>query len=186
MNKKAFILAALLAFTTISVKAQWFDFTHNIRASIGLNLGSVGYNYNFRTLNTDLANFGAGACLSIGGVYLDFIYQAPEHRITNEVGVNDWRDHTALAINVGYQIPVLSWLFVTPLVGYSNQTEGWTRANDIHASNNSIVHKYDREHVYHHFNYGAGLMFRPFPFIELGAYATTHAIYGNISFSLGI
>ena len=186
MKKKSIILFALLALTIGSAKAQWFNFTHNIRASIGLNLGAVGYNYDFKNLNTDLASFGAGACLSIGGVYLDFIYHSPDHRITNEVGGSDWWDNTALAINVGYQFPVLPWLFVTPLVGYSNQTEGWTRANDIHASDNSIVHKYDQERIYHHFNYGAGLMFRPFPFIELGAYATTHAIYGNISFSVGM
>lgn len=186
MKKKSIILFALLALTIGSAKAQWFNFTNNIRASVGLNLGVVGYNYDFKTLDTQFDGFGAGACLSIGGVYLDFIYQSPEHRYSNQVAVDDWWDHTALTINAGYQIPVLPWLFVTPLVGYSNQTEGWTRANNIHAEDNSIVHSYDKVNMYQHFNYGAGVTFRPFSFLEIGAVATTHAIYGNISFSAGI
>lgn len=185
MKKKSLILLALLAFTVGSAKAQWFDFTNNVRASVGLNLGSVGYQLGRNGLNTDLANFGWGVSLSVGGVYLDFIYQGPEHRNSNEVGVADWHDHTALTINAGYQIPVLSWLFVTPIVGYSNETTGLTLANSVTADHSKIVHKYVQEHIYPHFNYGAGLMFRPIPWIEIGAVATTHAIYGNISFSAG-
>ena len=185
MNKKSFILMALLALT-FSAKAQWFDFTNNVRASIGLNFGCVGYQFGPQGLNPGFADFGMGACLSLGGVYVDFIYQGPEHRYSNEVGVPDWNDHTALTINAGYQVPVLPWLFVTPLVGYSNETTGITRANNIHAEESNIVHKYEREHIYHHFNYGVGLMVRPFRWVEIGAVATSHAIYGNISFSLGI
>lgn len=185
MKKKSLILLALLAFTVGSAKAQWFDFTNNIRASIGLNLGAVGYHLGPNGLNTEFADFGWGVCLSVGGVYLDFIYQAPEHRTSNQVGVADWPDHTALTINAGYQIPVLRWLFVTPIVGYSNETTGLTLANTISADHSTIVHKYEEENIYSHFNYGAGLMLRPIPWVEIGAVATTHAIYGNISFSIG-
>lgn len=185
MNKKSIILVALLALMTFSAKAQWFDFSNNQRASIGLNLGMVGYNYNFQSLDTDLANFGIGASLSLGGAYIDFIYQNPEHRYSKVVGVPDWHDHTALTINAGYQIPVLSWLFVTPLVGYSNETTGITRANNITAEHSEIVHRYDRQTISHHFNYGVGLMVRPIKWVEIGAVATTHAIYGNISISAG-
>ena len=168
---------------TISAKAQWFDFSNNQRASIGLNVGAVGYTLSSQGLYTDLAGLGFGASLSISGMYLDFIYQWPEHKYSNQVGVPDWYDHTALTINVGYQIPVLSWLYLTPLVGYSNETTGITRANQITAENSSIVHKYERQAIYNHFNYGVGLMVRPFKSIEIGAVATSHAIYGNISYS---
>lgn len=185
MNKKSIILVALLALMTFSVKAQWFDLSNNQRASIGLNLGCVGYTFDNQGLNTDLAGLGFGASFSLGGAYLDFIYQNPEHRYTKTVGVSDWHDHTALTINAGYQIPVLSWLFVTPLVGYSNETTGITRANNITAEHSKIVHRYDRQTISHHFNYGVGLMVRPIRWIEIGAVATSHAIYGNISFSAG-
>lgn len=186
--KKIALFVVLFAMMAGSVKAQWFDFSNNIRASIGLNLGCVGYQFHPQgaRLDKEYAGFGVGACLSVGGVYLDFIYQNPEHRYAKvEPNQSDWNDHTALTINAGYQIPVLSWLFVTPLVGYSNETTGLTKAYDVTAEDNSIVHKYVREHIYHHFNYGLGLTLRPLQWVEIGAVATTHAIYGNISFSMG-
>ena len=68
MKKKSIILFALLALTIGSAQAQWFNFANNIRASVGLNLGVVGYNYDFKTLDTSFDGVGAGACLSIGGV----------------------------------------------------------------------------------------------------------------------
>ena len=187
MNKKSFVLIALLALLTFSAKAQWFDFTNNVRASIGLNFGSVGYQFDSHGVHPGFADFGMGACLSVGGVYLDFIYQSPEHRHAKVTpGQGNWNDHTALTINAGYQIPVLHWLFVTPVVGYSNETTGITKAYDVTAEQSRIVHKYERENIYHHFNYGVGLMLRPFRWVEIGAIATSHAIYGNISLSLGI
>ena len=181
--KRFFLLVAMIMSLTLGAKAQWFDFSKNERMSIGLNVGVVGYRLDNQGLNTDYSDIGIGVSFSLMGVYADFIYQKPEHRYSSEVGVPDWNDHTALAINVGYQLPVLPWLFVTPLVGYSNETTGKTRANSITAENSSIVHRYDVEHRYHHFNYGVGIMVRPFPVVEIGAVATTHAIYGNISYS---
>lgn len=186
MNKKSIILVALLALMAFNAKAQWFDFSNNVRASIGFNIGCVGYQLDSRGLNPGFADLGIGGCLSLGGVYLDFIYQNPEHRFTRvEANQSDWNDHTALTINAGYQIPVLSWLFVTPLVGYSNETTGITKAYDVTAEDSRIVHKYLRQNTYNHFNYGVGLMLRPFEWVEIGAIATTHAVYGNISLSVG-
>jgi hypothetical protein len=185
MKKKFILLLTAFALTVGSVQAQWFDFTNNVRASAGINLGSVGYHLTPQGLDTEFAGLGWGVSLSIGGAYFDFIYQNPEHRFSGEVGVPDWHDHTALAINVGYQIPVLPWLFFTPLVGYSNETTGITLANNISAQDNSIVHKYERNTIEHHFNYGAGLMFRVLNMVEIGAVATSHAIYGNLSYSIG-
>ena len=182
--KRISLLLAMIMCMALGAKAQWFDLRKNERMSIGLNVGAVGYMLNTQGLNTDFSGLGMGASFSLMGVYTDFIYQWPEHRYTTEVGVPDWNDHTALAINMGYQIPVLPWLFVTPLVGYSNETTGITRANSITAEDNSIVHRYDVEHRYHHFNYGVGIMVRPISVIEIGAVATSHALYGNISYSL--
>ena len=117
---------------------------------------------------------------------MDFIYQNPAHRYAKvEAGQSDWNDHTALTINAGYQIPVLHWLYFTPLVGYSNETTGITKAYEVTAEDSKIVHKYERENIYHHFNYGVGLMLRPFRWVEIGAIATSHAIYGNVSVSFG-
>ena len=174
----------LLALVAGSAKAQWFDFSNNQRGSLGFNLGVVGYDLTANGLDENVAGFGTGINLSIMGVYLDFIYQSPEHRFGNRISPLKYYDHTALTINVGYQVPVLSWLYVTPLVGYSNETFGWTDCSTINVDeDHSIYHDYDSETINSHFNYGLGLMFRPADFIEFGAVATSHAIYATISYS---
>ncbi len=185
MTKKSILLMALLILLVGSVKAQWFDFSKNQRASIGLNLGYVGYDLNGSGINKEYAGFGFGANLSFAGLYLDFIYQNPEHRWDRKITFNEYPDHTALTINVGYQIPVLPWLFLTPVIGYSNETWGRTIGNSIgvDSENHRIYHDYVRDGINNHFNYGAGLMVRPIEFLEIGAMATSHAIYGTISFS---
>ena len=183
--KKVTLIVVLLSMMTISAKAQWFNFSNNKRASIGLNLGCVGYDFSGSGINKQYAGFGIGANLSFAGLYLDFIYQNPEHRWDRKITFNEYPDHTALTINVGYQIPVLSWLYLTPVIGYSNETWGRTIGNSIgvDSENHRVYHDYVRDGINNHFNYGAGLMLRPFQLIEIGAVATTHAIYGNISYS---
>ena len=185
MNKRSFVLVFLLALMAGSVKAQWFDFSNNRRVSLGINIGSVGYGLTSQGIEKNLAGFGAGINFSILGLYLDFIYQSPEHRWNRTITQQWYDDHTALAINVGYQIPVTSWLFVTPLIGYSNETTGKTIGNSIGVDpqNHRIYHDYQRVTIDNHFNYGLGLMFRPFDFLEIGAVASSHALYGTISYS---
>ena len=185
MRKKTVLLVAMLALFVGSANAQWFDFSNNRRASIGVNLGVVGYNLTSQGIVENLSGFGTGINLSISGLYLDFIYQSPQHRWDRHVTQAEYDDHTALAINVGYQIPVSSWLYVTPLIGYSNETTGKTLGNSIgiDVERRSIYHEYKRLTMENHFNYGVGLMFRPIEMLEIGAVASSHALYGTISFS---
>lgn len=183
--KKATFIVALLLTMAVSAKAQWFDFSNNKRFSIGFNIGVVGYDLTSQGIDKTYSGFGTGINISAGGVYLDFIHQSPEHKWGNKITPDMYRDHTALAINVGYQFPVLSWLYVTPLIGYSNQTVGWTDCStlNVNQENRSIYHDYDYDEIYHHFNYGVGLMLRPIDVIEIGVMATSHALYGTISYS---
>ncbi len=183
--KKVALFAVMFSLMTLSGKAQWFDFSNNRRASIGGNLGVVGYDLTSKSVEKNLSGFGTGINLSISGLYLDFIYQSPQHRWDRHVTQAEYDDHTALAINVGYQIPVTSWLYVTPLIGYSNETTGKTIGNSIgiDVQRRSIYHEYKRLTMENHFNYGVGLMFRPIEMLAIGAVASSHALYGTISFS---
>lgn len=186
MNKKSIVFIVMLALMSFSAKAQWFDFSNNQRASIGINLGVVGYDFSPQGgLDKNIANFGMGANISIMGLYLDFIYQDPSHRWDKIITLEEYPDQTALTINVGYQIPVLSWLYLTPVIGYSNETWGRTLGNSIEVQpeSYSIYHKYVQDDINNHFNYGMGLMLRPVEFVEIGAMATSHAIYGTLSLS---
>ena len=120
------------------------------------------------------------------GVYVDFIYQSPEHRWGNKITPDMYYDHTALTINAGYKIPVLSWLNVTPLIGYSNETTGKTLGNSIgvDTESHSIYHDYKVEHRNNHFNYGVGLSVKPIKWLEIGGVCSASAIYGNVSVNL--
>ena len=82
------------------------------RMEAGLTIGQVG---SF----SDYARFGLGANVLYNGFYLDFIEADPQHKYNNEISDTDWNDTCAFAINIGYQIPILSWLRIMPLVGYA-------------------------------------------------------------------
>lgn len=184
--KKFAILAVLFCMMTINAQAQWFDFSENENdVTLGLNLGVVGYHFNGQ-IDKTYSDFGVGMSISVAGIYLDFMYQSPEHRWASNFQNILYRDHTALTINAGYKIPVLSWLNVIPLVGYSNETEGWTDCSTINVNyeNRSIYHDYDYEFIRNHFNYGLGLSVKPIDWLEIGGVCTAHAVYGNLSINL--
>lgn len=174
----------MLALMTYSAKAQWFDFSQNRNdASIGFNAGVVGYHFGNGQIDKTYANFGWGASISLLGVYVDFIYQRPEHKWGNKITPDIYYDHTALTINIGYKIPVTSWLNVKPLIGYSNETMGWTDCSTVNVDyeNHSIYHDYKCETINSHFNYGVGLSVKPISWLEIGGVCTAHAVYGNLS-----
>ena len=184
--KKLAILAVLFTMMTVNAQAQWFDFDNNANDfTIGLNVGTVGYRFT-GNIDDTYNGMGVGISLSFAGIYLDFIYQSPEHRWSNKIAPLVYEDHTALTINAGYKIPVLKWLYVTPVIGYSNETTGLTDCTtiNINQENHSIYHDYDREHIYHHFNYGLGISFKPTRWFEFGSICSAHAVYGNISLNL--
>ncbi len=185
--KKAVLIAALLSVMTFGAKAQVFDFTNNLTDfTVGFNLGVVGYDYAPGQIDKTFAGLGTGVSLSVLGVYLDFIYQSPEHKWGNKITPDMYYDHSALTINMGYKIPVTSWLNITPLIGYSNETEGWTDCSTVNVEyeSHSIYHDYDVEYRYNHFNYGVGLSLKPISWLEIGGVCTSHAVYGNLSLNL--
>ena len=184
--KKVTLFAVLFSMLTISAKAQWFDFSQNLtNASIGFNAGVVGYHFNGQ-IDKTYADLGFGVNVSLLGCYIDFIYQSPEHMWDRTITMDEYSDQTALTINVGYQIPVLPWLNLTPLIGYSNETYGRTLGNSIgvDTENHSIYHDYVRDGIFNHFNYGAGLSVKPISWLEIGGVCTAHAVYGNLSVNL--
>ena len=131
MRKKTILVVAAILLLAGNLKAQIFDFSQNLTdVTIGFNLGSVGYDFNGH-IDKTYAGFGGGVNVSILGVYIDFIYQNPKHRYDRKVTFTEYHDHTALTINVGYKIPVTSWMNLTPLIGYSNETSGVTLGNSI-------------------------------------------------------
>lgn len=172
---------------TLTAKAQFLDFSQNrYDVTLGLNLGVVGYHFDGSHIDKTYSNFGTGISMSLMGVYIDFMYQSPEHRWGNKIEPRLYQDHSALSINVGYKIPILPFLNITPMIGYSNETTGVTDCSTVNIDyeNHSIYHDYDVEHRYNHFNYGAGISVKPIEWLEIGGVCTANATYGNISVNL--
>lgn len=185
--KKVALIAVLCSMMTLTAQAQFLDFSQNrYDVTLGLNLGVVGYHFDGSHIDKTYSNFGTGISMSLMGVYIDFMYQSPEHRWGSKIEPRLYQDHSALSINVGYKIPILPFLNVTPMIGYSNETTGVTDCSTVNIDyeNRSIYHDYDVEHRYNHFNYGAGISVKPIEWLEIGGVCTAHATYGNISVNL--
>ena len=191
--KKALLIFAMGALLSMSANAQWFDFKSNVhRYEIGVNLGVAGQ-------GTEFQSFGCGASLSAWGVYLDVLSAGPMYKYDNRVAsMNDpanlrfLPDSTTTTINLGYQIPVLPWLRVMPLIGFNVCTSGKTdmathnaqTSGDGEYINVELYHDYNREYRWTYFNFGGGLVVSPLKWLNLYGVYTTHAVYGGISLNL--
>lgn len=187
------ILFVALATLAMSASAQWFDFSQNAhRYAIGLNLGQAGN-------KTQFHDFGIGASISAWGVYVDFITAGPMYKHDNRVAsMNDpieqrfLPDSTTTAFNLGYQIPVLPWLRIMPLIGFNINTSGHTDMATHNAETTGtaesvtveLYHDYNSEQSWNYLNYGGGVFVRPIKWIDIYGVYTIHAIYGGISFNL--
>ena len=104
MKTKIILFAVLLAFVGNSANAQFLSLANNnSRLTIGFQLGETGW-------HTDYAGLGWGVSASICGFYADFLLRGPQHRYDKHVNQDIWHDDEAYTINVGYQIPITSWL----------------------------------------------------------------------------
>lgn len=182
MRTRFFICALLLAFACNSVNAQFLDLANNNnRLTVGFQIGEAGW-------HTDYAGLGLGASLSVCGVYVDFLLSPPEHQHDNHVNQTLWNDDEAFTINVGYQIPITSWLRIAPIVGYSQTNYGITDMStvniEVNENSGSIYHDYYPQERFHEFNFGGGLFIQPIKYAEIYAVGTRRAIYGGISLNL--
>ena len=188
--KKTLLLAALVA-VAMSANAQWFDFKNNVhRYEIGVNLGMPG-------LNTEFYDFGIGASLSAWGVYIDFLHAGPKYKYDNHIAdmTNPAAmvpDSTTWTLNVGYQIPVLPWLRIMPIIGHCHNTSGYTDystvnvevSGDEYSATGQMYHDYIKQKGHGTLNFGGGLIVSPIRWMSIYGVYTTHAIYGGITFNL--
>lgn len=164
---------------------QLFDFSLNAsRLEAGITAGQVG---SF----TDRARFGLGAYAMYNGFYLDFIKADPQHKYDSHLTEEQYHDNAAFSIHAGYQIPILKWLRIMPLAGYTQTNEGVTDGK-------SLNYDYDSDggsswyHDYtvtpgsrlHYFNYGAGLSVQPSKWFSINLIASRYALYGGIGLDI--
>ena len=183
--KAKYILVALVAalFSGTSLSAQ-IEFSLNAkRLEMGITAGQVG---SF----TDRARFGFGGCVLYNGFYLDFIEADPQHRFDSSVSDQKWNDNAAFSIHAGYQFPVLSWLRIMPILGYTQTNEGVTDGTSVNmdADEDGVTwyhsYKVTPGSRLHYFNYGGGLSIQPCKWFSINLIASRYALYGGIGIDI--
>ena len=183
---KRYPISLVLLFVTVCAHAQLFDFSsNNNRYEIGANFGQMAF-------NTQYARFGLGMNLLAWGVYLDFNMTAAQHKFDRKFSNTQWNDDEFFNINLGYQIPILSWLRVMPLLGYAQTNEGITDASTINISpgedsgSTSVYHTYTVTpgSRVHYFNFGGGVSIQPFKWFSINFVYTRHATYGGVAIDI--
>lgn len=182
--KKKILLIVALATLGLSANAQWFDFSNNNeRFGAGFQLGQSAS-------GTEYATLGWGFSLHAYGVYMDVLLARPDHEFDNHVTNTLYRDSASFNIQLGYMIPVLPWLRVIPLLGYSQTNYGDTDATTVNISSDGVTSSIYHDYTVvpgsrkHYFNFGVGVAVSPIKYLDLYAVYTARAIYGGISFSI--
>lgn len=187
--KKIILFAAMMA-VAVGANAQWLDFSNNARRfEVGVHLGLAGTGTNF-------TGIGWGGNLNVCGVYVDVLKAGPMYKYDNHIDVGPTAmvpDSTAMTISVGYQIPILSWLYIMPVVGHCHTTSGYTDFSTVNVEVNGSDNYTSAEmyHDYvkvgasrHYFNFGGGVVLAPVKWFSLYGVYTKHAAYGGLSINL--
>ena len=185
MKKIILALAILASAIFANAQTRLFDFESNEgRIEAGFNIGQVG---SF----TKYADIGFGINVLFYGVYLDVMRQEPAHKYNDTISDTKWDDHSVFSINLGYQIPILKWLRVMPLLGYTQTNEGVTDGSSLHidsSGDNSVIwyHRYDVTpgSRIHYFTYGGGLSIQPCRWFSVNLVGTSRGLYGGVGINL--
>ena len=188
IRMKRLIISLVLLSVTVYAHAQLFDFSSNDnRYEVGMNLGQMAF-------NTQYARFGVGMNMLAWGVYLDFNMTAAQHKFDRKFSDTQWNDDEFFNINLGYQIPILSWIRVMPLLGYAQTNEGITDASSINidispgegSNSASIYHTYTVTpgSRVHYFNFGGGVSIQPLKWFSINFAYTRHAVYGGFAIDI--
>ena len=186
IRMKRLIISLVLLSVTVCAHAQLFDFSsNNNRYEVGMNFGQMAF-------NTQYARFGVGMNTLAWGVYLDFNMTAAQHKFDRKFSDTQWNDDEFFNINLGYQIPILSWIRIMPLVGYAQTNEGITDASTFNInpgeelSSTSIYHTYTVTpgSRVHYFNYGGGVSIQPLKWFSINFAYTRFAVYGGFAIDI--
>ena len=181
---KRLILSLVLLSVTVCAHAQLFDFSsNNNRYEVGLNVGQMAF-------NTRYARFGMGMNMLAWGVYLDFNKTNAQHKYERKFSDTQWNDDEFFNISLGYQIPILSWIRVMPLLGYAQTNEGITDASTFNINPgedlSSMYHTYTVTpgSRVHYFNYGGGVSIQPLKWFSINFAYTRFAVYGGFAIDI--
>ena len=176
MKNICFLLVAF--FVSMSKNAQLLQgdgLLENKGGSIGFIGGAVG-------INDDPSAPALGLNGTIYGIYIDFLFWPRAHANSTDVDKHE-NEKQAISAHIGYQIPLLKWLSIIPIAGYTQVENGTTDGSHWKSSSSSgIVNSYVVDEDNKGFDFGGILVFNISKSVRVYATGTTRAVYGGIGF----
>lgn len=169
------ILTLLFTLLTISVNAQTF-FERNKNISFGIQFGAVDHHN-----NTDMGFQTLMATVSCYGVYLDI--GGWPRAYGSDARIDKWDDEYCIAFHIGYQLPILDWLKITPIIGYYNHESGYTDGYYWKVNQYGIDNKFVALDELNGFDYGGNIQIDIKRFSIFGTF-TKNMWYAGIGFNL--
>lgn len=175
---KKMILAVALLLTGMTANAQWFPFrdVNTTHYGVGFHGGALG-------LGKEVTRAAFGVNALAYGVYLDFLYNSPQHRHDPKMDV--WNDSSVFSLHIGYQIPILEFLRIIPIVGYAEVNKGVTDGTQYSYEYSSgskqwlVYNKYTKEWKDGGFDAGGSLVVNIGP-VNIFVTGTMSSVYGGV------
>lgn len=174
---KKYILVFIFVMANVTSFGQTF-FERNKNISMGIQFGAVDQHN-----NTDMGFQTLMINVSCYGVYLDIGGWPRTH--SSDVRVDKWDDESCFAFHVGYQLPFLSWLKITPLIGYYNHKSGYTDGSNWTINRYGINNKFVVQDKLNGFDYGGNIQIDIKRFCILGTF-TKNMWYAGVGFNVPI
>ena len=172
---KKIICAILFVLISICTNAQSF-FERNKNVSLGIQFGAVDqHNHTEMGFQTLMVN------TTCYGVYLDVGGWPRSHG--DDVRIDEWDDEYCFAFHLGYQLPVLKWLKITPIAGYYKHESGYTDGSHWKVVNYGISNKFVAQDKLNGFDYGCNIQIDIKQFSIFGT-ITKNMWYAGIGFNI--
>ena len=118
--------------------------------SFGVHFGAIGQ-------AQDLGLQILVGSVTFYNVYVDFGGWPQAHG--SDVRVRQWDEDRAYLFHAGYQVPITSWLRITPMVGYACDETGVTDGSNWSVTDSGIHNKFYADKAVKGFDYGGQVMF---------------------------
>ena len=172
MKKTICIIILIVVCFPLNAK-KWFDTNKNI--SFGLLYGTV-------CAKEELSQHAWGFNSMLYGFYFDLLIKGRSHG--GDVAVGKWKDKEADSFHFGYQIPIIEYVRIVPIIGYSSVKTGMTDGYNWSISQHGLSNSFNVDKKIGGFDCG-GVLVLNYSIISLyGGYTNYNMFYGGVGIEL--
>ena len=169
MMKKMLCLLIFILSSSVLHSKKWFETNYNI--SLGIMYGNVG-------ACGEPSETAWGINLQIFGLYFDCLVKPRNHG--NDVAIDKWKETEAITYHFGYQIPIVQYIRVIPVIGYSSVKTGITDGHNWKDTSNGISNAFYSDKENKGFDYGGVVVLNYKCLCLYGAYTNRNHLYGGL------